>query len=346
MRRDHGGQHAVAIDASVNVNPLGPPEALDAVFARARKLASRYPELDASRARDAWASRLRVDRETLLVGNGASELISVAMRAIAPERVIVFDPSYSEYEAAARATGVPVLHVPLELDGDRWRAPDELSQPSSGDLVVFGRPNNPTGDLGPAADALDDLMARGVHVLADESFLALSDYGEIASLVPHVSERLTVVASLTKTYCVPGLRLGILVGDRRLVERISELRDPWSVNAIAAEAAIMLAKQDAYLARSRELVVAERGRLARTIGAIPGVRVTQGAAPFFLVELPASTTAATICAGMRERHIAVRDASTFPGLSDRWIRIGVRTPPENDRLISALKGVITAEEPR
>lgn len=340
MRHDHGGQRAARVDASVNVNPLGPPDALNVVFAKARELAARYPEIDAGRARDAWASRLGIGREQLLVGNGASELISLAIRAIEPQRVVVFDPCYSEYEASARAAGVPVEHVALQCAGGEWVTDLAYLRAAPGDLVVLGRPNNPTGHLGPAPDALAALANRGVHVLVDESFLALSDPGAQATLTPLVTDNLTVVTSLTKTYCVPGLRLGILAGHGDLIARIGELRDPWSVNAIASEAAVILAGEDRYLKRTRELLDAERRRVVAALEAMPGLRVTVGVAPFVLIELPEPHESPEVCARMLARGVAVRDASTFPGLSPRWIRIGIRTPAENDAVLSALRAAL------
>jgi len=338
MNRDHGGLPA-RIDASVNVNPLGPPPALDEVFARTRELSSRYPEIDAASARRTWAEHLGIDTRRLLVGNGASELISLSLRAIAPRRVIVFDPCYSEYEAAARSAGVPLVHVPLALEGDSWRTPlpDGL-EAGEGDLVVVGQPNNPTGHLTDPRVLLG-LADSGAHVLTDESFLALAG-ATASSLVPHVGDRVSVVESLTKTFCVPGLRLGIFVGAEQLVERMSALRDPWSVNGIAVQAAVALADQDRYLATSRTLLATERARIAAALAALPGVRVTHGAAPFVLAELPEGRIASAVRDQLLTLGIGVRDASTFAGLSERWLRVGVRTPAENDEVLSALTGVL------
>lgn len=353
MKRDHGGAPAARIDASVNVNPLGPPASLDAVFARAREFASRYPEIDARSARQAWAGRLGVPVDRLLVGNGASELISLAIRAIDPLRVIVFDPCYSEYDAAARAAGIELTHVPLQLVGDAWCTPLErlLAEGiegralGEGDLVVVGQPNNPTGHL-TAPESLRALAELGVHVLADESFLALAQTphqpvsASAHSLAAHASARISVITSLTKAYCVPGLRLGLFVADEALVARISELRDPWSVNGIAVEAAVALAADNDYLDRSRARLLVERSRVAAAIAALPGMRVTEGVAPWVLAELPGPRTAAEVRGKLLARDIAVRDASTFPGLTERWIRIGIRSTADNDDIIAALAEVL------
>ncbi|MCL2504464.1 MAG: aminotransferase class I/II-fold pyridoxal phosphate-dependent enzyme [Coriobacteriia bacterium] len=409
MKRDHGGLSA-RIDASVNVNPLGPPAVLDDAFARARELSSRYPEIDVFSARQAWAKRLGVAAECLLIGNGASELISLVIRIMLPKRIIVFDPCYSEYEAAAQAVGVPVVHIPLELHRSArpmlpdvqpmpptrlpaphtlpitqpippdtppvlpttapmspdtplvslgtWSTPLGTLEVGPGDLVVICQPNNPTGHLTDPT-AITALAERGADVLVDESFLALTSVHATCSLVGCVSHaggqggpgepgkqhkkpggRLSVVTSLTKTYCVPGLRLGLLAADPGLISRISGIRDPWSVNAIAAEAATVLASGCGdYLERSRRLLAAERTHLTSAIAALRGVRVTASEGPFLLAELPEGLVAAELRDRLLTRGVGVRDASTFAGLSERWLRIGIRSPAENDAIIAA----ITAE---
>lgn len=357
MRRDHGGAVDAVIDASVNVNPLGPPESLAATFGRVRELSARYPQIDAADARRAWARRVSARVEQVLVGNGASELISLVVRTLAPRRVVVFDPCYSEYAVAARAAGAPVARVTLELADARWHTPPAAALAGRaergeagatlgpGDLVVVGRPNNPTGHL-TGTEALLEIAATGAHVLADESFLELASLCSAAreapfdSLVPHVDARISVVTSLTKTYCVPGLRLGVLVAHTDLIERISEMRDPWSVNGVAAEAAAVLAHDDDYLARSRELLSAEKPRLTAALAALPGVRVTEGVAPWVLAELPHPHDARSFRARMLERGVAVRDASTFEGLSERWVRVAVRTAAENGAIVRAVTEVL------
>jgi len=337
MKHDHGGIPQASIDASVNVNPFGPPDALDAVFARTRELAMRYPQIDAGRARTAWATRVGVPEERLLVGNGASELISLAMRALRPVRVVVFEPCYSEYVSAAEAVGAKIERRYLELDDATsvWSTPLGDYEPLSGDLLVLGQPNNPTGHL-TSPDAIAALARRGVRVLVDESFLAFDPRTNELSLAARDVPGVFVVTSLTKIFCVPGLRLGLFVGDAVTAARMSALRDPWSVNGVAAEAAEILAGQDTHLARTHAWIADERPRMARLLATIPGVRVCAAAAPYVLVELPSCVSATSLRDSLAARGIGVRDASNFAGLGPRWLRVGVRSTAENAAVAAAV----------
>lgn len=335
MRYDHGGAPQTSIDASVNVNPFGPPAALDDVFARARELAMRYPHIDAGPARDAWASRLGIARERVLVGNGASELISLVIRALEPPRVVLFEPCYSEYAAAAEAAGAAVVRHPLARDGATWSTPLAGFEPHPGDLVVVGQPNNPTGHL-TSPEAIAAIAEQGARVLVDESFLPFLHDPDALSLASRGIQGVFVVTSLTKIFCVPGLRIGLLAGDAETLRRISELRDPWSVNGIALEAAAALADEDEYLARTRAWLSEERPHLAKLLCAIPGVSVCDGVAPFVLAELPEGVSATRLRDSLATRGLGVRDASTFAELGPRWVRVGVRSAPENERLAAAI----------
>ncbi len=335
MRYDHGGSPNASIDASVNVNPFGPPASLDIVFSRARELAMRYPEIDAARARHAWATRLGIAPERLLVGSGASELISLAMRALQPKRVVIFEPCYSEYASAAESIGADIVRLDFRLEGSAWSTPAGEYEPRDGDLLVLGQPNNPTGHL-TSPETIAELASAGVRILLDESFLPFLDDADDLSMAASELPGVLIVTSLTKMFCVPGLRLGTLVGDAGTVERMSRLRDPWSVNALAAEAAEALAREDEYLTRTRAWLAGARAELARTLAEIPGIRVCEGVAPYVLVELPEPVCAAGLRDALASRGIGVRDASTFNGLGPRWLRVGVRTPAENAVVAAAI----------
>lgn len=339
MRPRHGGDVRASIDASVNINPCGPPHQLEAVFDRVRELASRYPEIDAGSARAAWATRLGVDVREIVIGNGASELISLAVRAVAPERVVVFDPTYSEYAAAAHANGIGVLRLPYVRDPEGgWTLPG-APEIGPGDLVFVCSPNNPTGTV-VDLDGIRALAATGARVVVDESFAALLPTPSPTAAGLR-SLGVITVTSLTKSYAIPGLRLGYLVADLATVAGIERIRDPWSVNGLATAAAEVLADPSVDLAESRAFIARERGRLASECERM-GLIVHAADVPWLLVELPESVghTASSLVAAVREQGIALRDASNFPGLDHRFVRIGVRTADENTHIVTALEAVL------
>jgi threonine-phosphate decarboxylase len=235
-----------------------------------------------------------------------------------------------------------VERLPLTLEEAGWSTPLERYEPRQGDLLVLGQPNNPTGHL-LAPDDIVRLASSGVHVVVDESFLPFLPGADATSLAASNIERVSVICSLTKVFCVPGLRLGWLVAESALVSRISRLRDPWSVNGIAVAAASVLARQDSYLSETRRWLHDELPRMRAALSAVPGLRTSSSVAPFVLAELPEGFSAGECRAALIGEGIAVRDASTFEGLGTRWIRIGLRTAEENARIVSALSKFVGSD---
>jgi histidinol-phosphate/aromatic aminotransferase/cobyric acid decarboxylase-like protein len=187
---------------------------------------------------------------------------------------------------------------------------------------VVGRPNNPDGHL----HSVEDVAAMrrpGVRVVIDESFLGFTGEPSCVGL-----DGVVVVTSMTKTFGIPGLRLGWATGiDPRLVPT-------WTVNGPALAAG--LACLDAWDWARRVPIDAWRDDLAKALRGNPRVATVVGAANFLLVTLREAAGPALRDVALREHGVLVRDASNFAGLDARHIRVAVRTPAENVRLVRSL----------
>jgi histidinol-phosphate aminotransferase len=142
-----------------------------------------------------------------------------------------------------------------------------------------------------------------------------------------------VVRSLTKLWMLAGIRAGYLLAPPQLVATLAAQRQPWSVNAPALAALEASASDRATPRRIVAEVAAARADLVAELAALPGVRTWPGAANFLLLEVPDGEAAT---GALRAAGIAVRPASSFPGLSHDHIRVAVRRPDENRRLLEAL----------
>jgi threonine-phosphate decarboxylase len=354
------------LDFSANLNPLGPPPGVMALLHERLADIAHYPEPRGGAFKRELALHLGISPDNLMVGNGAVELIYCFCRAVAPRHALIPAPTFSEYARAVSASGGEVHHFPLE--------PPEFRLPADGlaaalrhrryDLAVLCNPNNPTGTLA-TPDELTPIVeaaARaGTWLLVDESFLGFLPRPEQHSVRGLVrswnGSRLVVLDSFTKLYCLPGLRLGYLTGPAPLISRMEEGRDPWSVNVLAQIAGTACLREREYLERTRRLLPDLRRALANALSAIPGLRVSPSAANFLLLRCespvpragptaadPRETTAAprdTLAARLARRLILVRDCSDFAGLeAGGYLRVAVRLPAENDRLVRALQEVL------
>jgi threonine-phosphate decarboxylase len=293
----------------------------------------------------ALASRWKLDPAHFVIGNGSSELIHLVPRALSIRHALVLGPTFSEYERAVTNAGgrVTYLHA-TRKDGYRIPVRQALTElrttKSRFDTLFLCNPNSPTGQVAPAKDILDlagMAARRKVWVVVDETFV---DYCEAHSVLSAVARnpRLLVLRSFTKFYALPGLRIGCLAGPPEVVTRIRRLQASWSVNTLAQTAAQAALEDQRHAQRSLVFMQRERARLAKTLGAIPGLHVFPSAANFLLIELPPSMPAAHVAQTLRQQGLLIRDCSAIHGLTDRTIRVAVRTTAENRRLVTALKG--------
>jgi histidinol-phosphate/aromatic aminotransferase/cobyric acid decarboxylase-like protein len=314
-----------SLDFAVNVWP-GRPAALRRVLADALD-DERYP--DEAAATEALAAAHGRAPDEVLPTNGACDAFWLLAHALRPRTGACVHPSFTEPEAALRAVGARIVRV--HRDPDAWLL-DPGSVPDDAEVVVVGNPNNPTGSLDDSETVL--ALARPGRVLVvDESFMDFVD-GDAPTLAGRGDvPGLVVVRSLTKLWSLAGVRAGYLLGPAELVARLKASRQPWSVNGLACAALAWCAAERETPRRIAAEIAAARRELVHGLEALDGIRVWPSAANFLLLHL---TGAAEVVRGLRERGIAVRPASSFPGLDDGYIRVAVRRPGENARLLAAL----------
>jgi histidinol-phosphate aminotransferase len=319
------------LDFAVNVVPGGPPEWLQEALWDGLSRAAAYP--DEGPATAAVAARHGRPSGEVVLLNGAAEAFWLLAQVLRPQLAVVVAPSFTEPEAALQAAGRPVQRV--------WRHPDHFrldpgAVPSKADLVVTGNPNNPTGTLDPAA-ALAALARPGRVLVVDEAFMEFT--GEAESLAGRRDlPGLVVVRSLTKLWGLAGIRAGYLLAPPQIAGGLRAARQPWSVNSLSCAALDAWAKQAADHAVPRvQHLAAIRERLAAALAALPGVRVWPSAANFLLLQV---ADGPAVLAGLAARGIAVRPCHSFPGLTANYLRVAVREPADNQRLIGAFHATL------
>jgi histidinol-phosphate/aromatic aminotransferase/cobyric acid decarboxylase-like protein/adenosyl cobinamide kinase/adenosyl cobinamide phosphate guanylyltransferase len=346
------------LDFAVNVVAGGPPEWLREAMVSALGRVGAYP--DEREAVAALGLRHGRGPDEVMASNGSAEVFWLLASVLRPCRAVVVHPSFTEPEAALRAAGHRVERAfrdPRDFTLDPSVVPEEA------DLVVVGNPNNPTGTVDPAA-VVTGLARPGRVLVVDEAFMELVP-GEPESLAggaapgspqrcaspgspepragPHGIPGLVVVRSLTKLWSLAGVRAGYLLAPADVVAAARAVRQPWSVNglacaALAAWALRTAASGGAEATAMAERVAAARAELSEGLAALPGLRVWPSAANFLLLRVPDGEAAR---AGLAERGIAVRRADTFPGLTGDHLRVAVRCPDDNRRLVEALDEVLT-----
>lgn len=326
------------IDFAVNVQGDGPPRWLRDRLAATLDDLGRYPgAAQDARARTAAGTRHSRPAEQVLALAGSAEGFAL-LPGLAPRHAVVVHPGFTEPEAALRAAGVPVTRV--LTDAADGHALDPTAIPADADLVVVGNPTNPTGVLHPAETIR--AMARPGRVLVVDEAFADAVPGEPESVAGDVSlPGLLVLRSLTKTWALAGLRAGYALGDPVLLAQLDGPRPHWPVSTPALEAIVACNEPAALSAadqRARELA-GHRVDQAAALGAIDGVEVLPGLAPYLLVYLP-DGAGEQVRKRLHADGIAVRRCDTFPGLGPDHLRVAVRPPQLARVLVDALESAV------
>lgn len=325
------------VDLAVNVRDVRPPAWLVERIVASSDQWAHYP--DQREATRAVALRHGVNPDQVLLTAGSSEAFSLIAHGFSPRWAVVVHPQFTEPEVALRNAGRPVGRLVLHAS-DGFQFDHELLDPRA-DMVVIGNPTNPTGVLHSAA-SLRALCRPGRVVVVDEAFMDAVP-GEPESLIGARMDGLLVTRSFTKTWSVPGLRIGYVVGDPALIRVLAHEQPCWPISTPAlvtarecsTPRAVEQATSDARQAAQdrRHLVARLAGIGIQTVG--------EARAPFVLVDLRAHPPGG-LRAGLRTLGFTVRSGESFPGLGAGWLRLAVRHPDISDAFVAALARTIDA----
>ena len=292
-----------------------------------------------------------IRQDYVVVGNGAAELIKSLMERLlagpSTSKVGVIYPTFEEYPHRLKQEDI----VAFQPDNrDLKYTEDDLIAFYTGkgiSSLLLINPDNPSGNFISMA-GLQKLLAwsktQQIQLIVDESFVDFSDDFEHNTLLRNETladnPQLVVMKSISKSYGVPGLRLGILASsDVALIKWIKKDISIWNINSFAEFYMQIFGKYESdYLAACRKFI-AERSRFEVLLREIPYMRVLPTQANYFCIELTGKYSSAELTKLLLERYnIMVKDCDSKNGLKGRnFIRISVRSQQDNDQLIAALK---------
>jgi L-threonine-O-3-phosphate decarboxylase len=336
-------------DFSASINPLGTPQSAIAAIINSTSHLGAYPDPEYSELRSHLANHHQIDPRFILPGNGSAELLTWAGRELAQQNfTYLITPAFSDYARALNAFGGKIIPCPLIPPSPNHpippitRSPDRpitpSPQPQSG--LLLNNPHNPTGKLWTKEEILPYLGQFNLVVI-DEAFMDFLTPTQEQSLIPWVAEypNLVILRSLTKFYSLPGLRIGYAIAHPDRLKKWQQWRDPWSVNTLAAAATVAALQDKEFQQQTWNWLTPARSRLFEQLKAMPGLDPLEGAANYLLVKTEISATKLQEQL-LKNYQIVIRDCLSFPELGDRYFRIAVRLPPENDSLVEAIAAIV------
>lgn len=313
--------------------------------AQFRTLISEYPsgmKVNSLLASKCWG----VKEDYIIPGNGAAELIKALME-ILPGTLGIVRPTFEEYPNR-RDKSQLVTFVPSDSNY-RYTATDLMAFFSEhpADNILIINPDNPSGNFIPIDDVItlaSWCQQKGIRLIVDESFVDFSVGFEHNSLlhdnILEAYPQLVVMKSISKSYGVPGIRLGILCSaDKQLIAAMKKMVSIWNINSFAEYFMQIFTKYEKDYVRACEKFIAEREDFERKLREISFLRVMPSQANYFLCEiLPPKNAGQLVLTMLKKYNILVRNCSDKQGFDGKqYMRIAVRSHEDNARFIAAFK---------
>ena len=329
------------------VNPYFPPRKMvDQMKYSYTPLLEQYPS--GMEIQKLLAGKMfHLDPDFLLVGNGAAELINTLGR-VTTGRVIVSIPAFNEYVRCFADCEI----VPVDAAANDYvsRPMDMLAQAEAGDTVVLVNPDNPSGQLVEKQQLLalvEACGARNVRCVVDESFVDFAAPDKRFSLltedVLQAYPWLVVVKSISKSYGVPGLRLGIIASaDSALLRQLREAMPIWNINSFGEYFLQIYGLYAAEYEAACDRIAENRLWLSEELRRIPYLTVYPSQANYIMCRVSPPWTAKELAARLLAKHrILIKSLSQKTGFAGKeYIRVAVKDQAENNALIQALKGEV------
>lgn len=339
LKRDNGIE---VLDYSSNINPLGVPNSFKKAVIENFETLEKYPDIDYVELRTAIGDYNNCHIDNVVVGNGATEVLFLYMKAVKAKKVLIIAPTFAEYERAARAAGRDVKFFPLSKDFS-LNENMLLEFITDEDVVVMCNPNNPTGkfqNLEKIKKIADFLERKNKKLFIDEAFIEFVDdwKDKTAFLLKH--KNIFILRALTKFFALPGVRLGYgLTYDESILDEIKNIREPWSVNGVAEIAGKTMLLDTLYIHETENWIKKEKLWFYEELCKIDNIEVTPTETNFILVKL-LNDNAKSFRKKMIENGVLVRDASNFIFLDESYIRLAIKDRKKNEQVLEALRRVL------
>jgi threonine-phosphate decarboxylase len=329
VSRETGIPETDIIDFSASINPLGVPSCVTLAIESAISDLPNYPEVDAEPLASHLGSYLGIDRDSIICGNGSTELIYLIARALSPEKVLIPAPTFSEYERACRLIcGMRGVRLELNRRANFDIDPALFIRTMKGcDLAFLCNPNNPTGRVLKREALLQMAHAASTmncYLVIDEAFV---DFCHVETLIGEVANNpyLIVLRSLTKFYALAGLRIGYGVFPLTLAGLMRQHKEPWTVNTLAQRAGIAALYDEAYRKESLRKMKQEKEFMENNFRSL-GITYIPSSANYYLIQMKNAPEA---IGRLRSKGIVMRDCSNFVGLDESYVRVAVKSHRDN-----------------
>ncbi len=311
------------IDLSTSVNPLPLPSKYKQALLKNFRQINKYPDPFCRSFKETLQEVYSIPSENILCGNGSTELIYLFVKALAPRKALILEPTFNEYERACKLYNVHVYKI-FSLDKDLLleKMLKTLSKTKI-DLVFVCHPNNPTGWLYRKEELLNVIskFPRTTFII-DEAFI---DFCEKESLINKAlsHDNIILLRSLTKFYGLTGLRFGYAVSSKEIIKKVEEFLPPWNVNIFSQALASLILKDEDFKRKTLNFFIKEKKYFDRQLNLLSkkySIHYFPSLTNFYLLKLPKEDFF-DFCF---KNGILIRDCSNFYGLDKHYVRVSIK----------------------
>jgi threonine-phosphate decarboxylase len=340
VMEERGISQTALINFSASINPLGTPKNVVLEVKKGLRNLINYPDMNATKLREKLGNVHNIDPQSIICGNGCTELIHLVPRTMGFKKVLVVQPTFSDYERACRIARPEciVTYYMLDRSNDFDVRPQELIDTAvrnNVEAVFMCNPNNPTGRLlqyDGLTEIAQAMRKQKIYFIVDESFIDFSSGKSLADTVEN-NPYMIVLKSLTKFYALAGLRLGYGIFPIHIAKMLKECKEPWTVSTLAQAAGVAALDESDFKSRSMRLIIGQKRVLEKGFKNL-GIDYIPSHANYYLLFTP---DAPKIMEQLESSGILLKGCSNFKGLDYRYLRVSVKSPVNNKILLKYLK---------
>lgn len=347
IEKELGIKKEEIIDFSGNINPFGISSKIKSILKENLHIIETYPDKDYFLLKNSISEYVKSSFENIIVGNGATELISLFLKIISPLKSLIISPSYSEYEKELKKLKSEISYFNLKEEENFILNTDSLIKNiNNQQIVILCNPNNPTGtaiDINNLEKIARHCQKNNIFFMIDETYAEFTNFKDNISAIGLAQkfDNIFIIRGTSKFFAIPGARLGYAIcSNKDLLERINQEKDPWSVNSFANLIGINIFKDLEFIENTQNLIFNEREKFFKEIDKIHSLKFYKSKSNFILCKILNEKTSDYVFENLIKEKILIRNAQNFQFLNNKYFRFCILKPHQNELLLNKLINIL------
>lgn len=330
------------MDFSSNINPFGSSKLAKEYIVNNIDKVSVYPDPEYLELKTSISNYCNCSIDNILLGSGATELISSFIKTINPKKALILSPAYSEYEKELSKIECNITKYFSKKEYNftiNIYNLIEIINKDNYELIIICNPNNPTGFTFSKNEIEKILNNTNSFVMVDETYIEFTNTSiySSTSLVDKY-DNLFVIRGTSKFFSTPGIRLGYgLISNHKIKYEMNSNLDLWNINILASMMGEVMFNDNKFIENTYSLMIKERDYLVNELSKFTDLKIYNSQGNFILCEIKSrSITAKEVREKLIPKRIIIRDCASFDGLDEYFFRVCILKPEENKLLIDNL----------